>query len=96
MTRTLGTVTITAPVTSRTSRTRPARHRVVRIDPEGDGPGMFRVLYESFVYNAPGFDPWQRSWYRRASPAGRPRPGADGNYGTGDGTSPELHRTTDP
>ena len=95
VTRTLGTVTITAPVTSPdiADTSRPVIASSVS-DPEGDGPGMFRVLYESSVYSAPGFDPWQFR-YTAGVPGWQTETGADGNYGTGDGTSPSYTGTTD-
>lgn len=93
VTRTLGTVTVSTPTSPVTDTSRPVITSTVT-DPEGDGPGMFRVLYESSVYSAPGFDPWL-SRSVNAVAGWQTETGADGNYGNGDGTNPSYAGTTD-
>lgn len=53
----LGTISYTLPTSPVTDTSRPVIQSQTT-DPEGEGTRMFRVLYESSVYGAPGFDPW--------------------------------------
>lgn len=53
----LGTISYTLPTSPVTDTTRPIIQSQTT-DPEGEGTRMYRVLYESSVYGAPGFDPW--------------------------------------
>lgn len=54
----LGTISYTLPVDPVKDTTRPVIQSQTT-DPEGEGTRMFRLLYESSVYGAPGFDPWK-------------------------------------